>query len=120
MWLVLASTSPRRLDLLKRIGAEPARIAAPDVDEDVHAGELPRAYVLRVALAKAQAVESGADEIVLAGDTTIAVGRRILAKPADEAYLRRMLRPPYQDGHCARESPAPNTGLAFAAAAHLH
>lgn len=91
MRLVLASTSPRRLALLKRIGAEPARIAAPDVDEDVHAGELPRAYVLRVALAKAQAVARGADEIVLAGDTTIAVGRRILAKPADEADLRRML-----------------------------
>lgn len=91
MRLVLASTSPRRLDLLRRIGAEPARIAAPDVDEEVHTGELPRTYVLRVALAKAQAVERGADEIVLAGDTTIAVGRRILGKPEDEADLRRML-----------------------------
>ncbi|MCP4619595.1 MAG: septum formation protein Maf, partial [Bradyrhizobium sp.] len=91
MRLVLASTSPRRLDLLRRIGAEPARIAAPDVDEDVHAGETPRAYVLRVAIDKARAVARAADEIVLAGDTTIAVGRRILAKPADEADLRRML-----------------------------
>jgi septum formation protein len=89
--LVLASTSPRRLDLLRRIGVEPARVAAPDVDEDVRPGELPRAYVLRVALAKAQAVARGADEIVLAGDTTIAVGRRILGKPEDEADLRRML-----------------------------
>jgi septum formation protein len=89
--LVLASTSPRRLDLLRRIGAEPARIAAPDVDEDVRAGELPRAYVLRVAIDKAQAVARAADEIVLAGDTTIAVGRRILGKPEDEADLRRML-----------------------------
>ena len=77
--LVLASTSPRRLDLLRRIGAEPARVAAPDVDEDVRAGETPRAYVLRVAIAKAHAVPRAADEIVLAGDTTIAVGRRILA-----------------------------------------
>ncbi|ATY32472.1 Maf family protein [Sphingomonas psychrotolerans] len=91
MRLVLASTSPRRLDLLRRIGAEPVRVAAPDVDEDVRVGELPRAYVLRVAIDKAQAVERAADEIVLAGDTTIAVGRRILAKPADEADLRRML-----------------------------
>lgn len=89
--LVLASTSPRRLDLLRRIGVEPARVAAPDVDEDVRPGELPRAYVLRVALDKARAVERAADEIVLAGDTTIAVGRRILGKPEDEADLRRML-----------------------------
>ncbi len=89
--LVLASTSPRRLDLLTRIGAVPARVAAPDVDEDPRSGELPRAYVLRVAIDKAHAVERAADEIVLAGDTTIAVGRRILGKPADEADLRRML-----------------------------
>lgn len=91
MKLVLASTSPRRLDLLRRIGAEPARIAAPEIDEDPHPGELPRAYVLRVAMGKALAVERAADEIVLAGDTTIAVGRRILGKPADEADLRAML-----------------------------
>lgn len=91
MRLVLASTSPRRRDLLTRIGAAPDRIAAPDVDEDVRPGELPRAYVLRVAVDKAQAVARAEDEIVLAGDTTIAVGRRILAKPEDEADLRRML-----------------------------
>ena len=91
MRLVLASTSPRRLDLLKRIGAEPSRIAAPDVDEDPRKLELPRPYVLRIAADKAHAVERAADEIVLAGDTTIAVGRRILAKPEDEADLRRML-----------------------------
>ncbi|MBO9624112.1 MAG: septum formation protein Maf [Sphingomonas sp.] len=91
MRLVLASTSPRRRDLLARIGAVPDRIAAPDVDEDVRAGETPRAYVLRVAIDKAHAVPREADEIVLAGDTTIAVGRRILAKPEDEADLRRML-----------------------------
>lgn len=91
MRLVLASTSPRRRDLLTRIGALPDRIAAPEVDEDVRPGELPRPYVLRVAMAKAHAVARAADEIVLAGDTTIAVGRRILGKPEDEADLRRML-----------------------------
>lgn len=91
MKLVLASTSPRRLDLLRRIGAEPARIAAPDIDEDPRSAELPRDYVLRVARGKAVAVARAPDEIVLAGDTTIAVGRRILGKPADEADLRRML-----------------------------
>jgi septum formation protein len=89
--LVLASSSPRRRDLLARIGVKPDRIAAPDIDEDVLPGELPRAYVMRVAAGKAQAVERAPDEIVLAGDTTIAVGRRILGKPADEADLRRML-----------------------------
>ena len=89
--LVLASTSPRRLELLARIGVVPARIAAPDVDEDPLKAELPRPYVLRIAAAKAHAVERSADEIILAGDTTIAVGRRILGKPADEADLRRML-----------------------------
>ena len=91
MKLVLASTSPRRLDLLARIGVVPDRVAAPDVDEDPRKAELARPYVLRIATDKAQAVPRATDEIVLAGDTTIAVGRRILAKPEDEADLRRML-----------------------------
>ena len=89
--LVLASTSPRRRELLARIGAEPARIAAPDIDETPLKGELPRVYVARLAEAKALAVPRGAGEIVLAGDTTVAVGRRILEKPVDEADLRRMM-----------------------------
>ncbi|HEX7695153.1 MAG TPA: nucleoside triphosphate pyrophosphatase [Sphingomonas sp.] len=89
--LVLASTSPRRQELLARIGIVPARLAAPDIDETPLKGEAPRAYVARLAQAKAQAVERAPDEIVLAGDTTVAVGRRILEKPADEADLRRML-----------------------------
>lgn len=91
MRLVLASTSPRRRDLLARIGVTPDRIAAPDIDEEPLKGELPRAYVQRIALGKARAVPRADDEIVLAGDTTIAVGRRILGKPEDEADLRRML-----------------------------
>ncbi|MBL0768134.1 septum formation protein Maf [Sphingopyxis sp. DHUNG17] len=89
--LVLASTSPRRRELLARIGIEPARIAAPDIDESPLKGELPRRYVARLAEAKARAVERAAGEVVLAGDTTVAVGRRILEKPRDEADLRRML-----------------------------
>lgn len=91
MRLVLASTSPRRRDLLARIGVTPDRIAAPEVDESPLRGELPRAYALRIAAAKAAAVDRADDEIVLAGDTTIALGRRILGKPDDEADLRRML-----------------------------
>ncbi len=89
--LVLASTSPRRRELLARIGLTPARIAAPEIDETPLKGELPRTYVARLAETKALAVERAAGEVVLAGDTTVAVGRRILEKPADEADLRRML-----------------------------
>ena len=89
--LVLASTSPRRRELLARIGIEPARIAAPDIDESPLKGELPRHYVARLAETKALAVERAPGEVVLAGDTTVAVGRRLLEKPADEADLRRML-----------------------------
>jgi septum formation protein len=89
--LVLASTSPRRRELLARIGLVPARIAAPEIDETPLKAELPRDYVARLAKGKALAVDRAPDEVVLAGDTTVAVGRRILEKPADEADLRRML-----------------------------
>jgi len=89
--LVLASTSPRRRELLARIGVIPTRIASPDIDETPLKGELPRDYVARLAKAKALAVERAAGEVVLAGDTTVAVGRRILEKPADDADLSRML-----------------------------
>ncbi len=89
--LVLASTSPRRLELLARIGVVPSRTAAPDIDETPVKGESPAAYVARLAEAKARAVARAGDEIVLAGDTTVAVGTRILEKPVDEADLRRML-----------------------------
>ncbi len=89
--LVLASSSPRRRDLLSRIGAEPARVASPDIDETPHPRELPRDYALRLAVEKARAVPRGDDEIVIAGDTTIAVGRRILPPATDEAVQRRLL-----------------------------
>jgi septum formation protein len=89
--LVLASSSPRRRELLARIGVIPARIAVPEIDETPRKGELPRDYVARLATGKALAVERAPGEVVLAGDTTVAVGRRILEKPVDEADLRRML-----------------------------
>ena len=89
--LVLASTSPRRLELLTRLGLTPARLAAPEIDEAPLPGELPRPYVQRVARAKAEAVVRSSDEVVLAGDTSIAVGRRILGKPEDQGDARRML-----------------------------
>jgi septum formation protein len=92
MRLVLASSSPRRRALLERLGAVPDRIEAPSLDEAPRRGELPRPYALRLAEDKARAVSRAPDEIVLAGDTTIAVGRRILPPAEDEDVQRRLLR----------------------------
>jgi septum formation protein len=89
--LVLGSSSPRRHDLLARIGVEPARIASPDIDESPLKAELPRVYALRMATEKAAAVARGAGEIILAGDTTVAVGRRILQQAEDADMQRRFL-----------------------------
>ncbi len=86
--LILASSSPRRRDLLSRLGVEPSRIASPDIDETPRKGELPRVYAMRMAIEKAQAVPRGEGEITLAGDTTVAVGRRILQQ-ADDAEMQR-------------------------------
>ncbi|HEX3677158.1 MAG TPA: nucleoside triphosphate pyrophosphatase [Sphingomicrobium sp.] len=91
--LILASASPRRLDLLARIGVVPDAIVPADIDESVPRGELPREHALRLAREKAEVVmarESSA--LVLAADTVVAVGRRILPKVEDEATLRSCLR----------------------------
>ena len=88
--LVLASASPRRRELLARLGLEPARIAAADIDETPRKAEVPRSYAIRMAREKAQAV-AGEDAHVLAGDTVVALGRRILPKAEDEATARRCL-----------------------------
>ena len=89
--LILASSSPRRRDLLARLGVEPARIASPDINETPHKGEVPRVYALRMAEEKAVAVQRDAGEIVVAGDTTVAVGRRILPQAADADMQRGFL-----------------------------
>lgn len=89
--LILASSSPRRFDLLARLGIPPARIASPDIDETPRKGEVPRVYALRMAEEKAVAVPRGAGEIVVAGDTTVAVGRRILPQAADADMQRGFL-----------------------------
>ncbi len=70
----------------------PARIAAPAIDESPRLRELPRAYALRLAVEKAAAVARAPGEVVIAGDTTIALGRRILPPAEDEAIQRALLR----------------------------
>ena len=89
--LILASSSPRRRDLLARLGVEPARIASPDIDETPRKGEVPRLYALRMAEEKAVAVPRASEEIVVAGDTTVAVGRRILQQATDADMQRGFL-----------------------------
>ncbi len=90
--LIRGSASPRRRDLLAPVGIEPDAILAPEIDESPAAGETPRACALRLAGAKAEAVAAGADEVVLAADTVVALGRRMLGKPADEAEAAAFLR----------------------------
>lgn len=90
--LVLASASPRRLDLLRQVGIVPSRVVPADIDETPLASEVPRAHALRLASAKALAVaarEAGA--AVLAADTVVGCGRRILPKAEDRATAARCL-----------------------------
>ena len=90
---VLASASPRRLELLRQIGLEPMEVLPADLDEAPLKGELPRAHAARLAREKAQAVAAlrpGA--VVLAADTVVALGRRSLGKATGEAEARRHLR----------------------------
>jgi septum formation protein len=88
---ILGSGSPRRKELLAQIGVVPDVVQSPDIDEDPAVGELPRTYCIRMALEKVAAVSSGPEDIVLAADTTVALGRRILGKPADRAEAQTFL-----------------------------
>ena len=90
--LILASASPRRLELLAQIGLAPSLIDPAEIDETPLPGETARLLALRLARAKAAAVaERRAGAFVLAADTVVALGRRLLGKPEDEADARRML-----------------------------
>src|SRR5688500_1879394 len=92
MRLILASASPRRLDLLARIGVTPDAVAPADINESVAKGELPRVHAQRLAREKALAVAAQyPDALVLGADTVVAVGRRILPKVEDEATLRECM-----------------------------
>ena len=90
--LVLASASPRRLELLRQVGVEPDEVLAAEVDESPLKKETPRRLAERLAREKARAVAAlrpGA--YVLAADTVVAVGRRLLEKAGDEQEARRFL-----------------------------
>jgi septum formation protein len=90
--LVLASASPRRLELLCQIGIVPDHIDPADIDETPRAGELPPGHAVRLARAKAEAVRPRHPRaFILAADTVVACGRRILPKPEDQAAARACL-----------------------------
>jgi len=88
--VVLASSSPRRLDLLRSIGVDP-EVRPADIDETPFAGEEPDAYVARLAQGKAAAV-AGPGEVVVAADTTVVIDGRIIGKPVDRASALASLR----------------------------
>ena len=89
---VLASASPRRLELLKRIGVTPDLVDPADCDETPHKGERPLAYAKRIAAEKAAVVAARhAGAAILSADTVVAVGARILGKAETEADARAFL-----------------------------
>ncbi|WOI56842.1 Maf family protein [Palleronia sp. LCG004] len=91
MRLILGSGSPRRLELLAQIGFVPDEVRVPDIDETPAGDETPRPYVTRMAREKSNAIEITDGEVLLTADTSVAAGRRILGKPADEAEAREFL-----------------------------
>ena len=89
--LILGSSSPRRQELLLQIGVTPDEVRPADINETPLKSELPRDYCRRVTLCKAEATTRLPGEIVLTADTTVAMGRRILGKPADEKEAAEFL-----------------------------
>ena len=89
--IILASRSPRRVELLRQIGIAPEVMPA-DIDETVQAGESPERYVLRMAREKALAIAAREEAIVLGADTSVVLGERIFGKPASETEAIGMLR----------------------------
>jgi len=91
--LVLASASPRRIELLALVGITPDRVEPADIDETPLKDETPSRLASRLAVSKAEAVATRSPHaVVLAADTVVAVGRRLLEKAGDEAEARRFLK----------------------------
>ncbi|WP_171175609.1 nucleoside triphosphate pyrophosphatase [Ruegeria sp. HKCCD8929] len=91
MAFILGSGSPRRLDLLAQLGVQPDAVRPPDIDETPLKAELPRPYCARIAREKVQTVQADTGDVVLCADTTVALGRRILGKPADAGEAAEFL-----------------------------
>ena len=90
---MLASASPRRLELLRQVGLQPVKIDPADIDESPRPRELPRAYALRMARTKLAAVaDRHRGSVVLAADSVVACGRRILPKAESEGQARECLK----------------------------
>lgn len=94
--IILASSSPRRIELLSQLGVK-FETRSPDVDEEPRRGEKPRAMVARLARAKAEAVDEqlgSGSRLVIAADTTVVApgGKKVLGKPRDRAEAVRMLK----------------------------
>lgn len=90
--IILASASPRRIELLKQIGIVPDAVIPADIDETELKGERPRDMVLRLARIKAETIAAkNKNAFVIAADTTVALGRRILGKASDKNEARRFL-----------------------------
>ena len=89
---MLASASPRRLELLGQIGIRPDAVMPADIDETPRRQESARDYTRRMAREKAEALAGRADGVVLCADTSVVTGRRILGKPADADEARSFLR----------------------------
>lgn len=94
MRLILGSGSPRRLEVLAQLGITPDGVVAADIDETPQNAELPRPYCERVTRAKLDAIPVDPDDLLLCADTTVALGRRILGKPANAgeaaAFLHKL------------------------------
>jgi septum formation protein len=91
--LILASSSPRRLALLEQVHIIPDQIISPDIDETPEEGEIPKNLVKRLAIEKALMVsENNKDSFILAGDTIVVCGRKIIGKAENEKELKNHLR----------------------------
>ncbi len=90
--LILGSASPRRLELLARVGIVPDAVVPAEIDETPLKGEVPQRHAERLAGEKARAIASGPGDLVLTADTVVAAGRRILGKPSGPAEAEAFLR----------------------------
>ena len=93
MEIILASQSPRRRELLERMGVKNFRIVTPDIDEHMERELTPEELVCRISAEKARAVreQAGMDAVVIAADTVVAIDGVVLGKPRDKAHAAEML-----------------------------